>query len=243
MKNAANAVPEGQIPQNQNNTAGDIVRFPVSDWQMHPLTKDAHDLYYTRINEYVDLAGRNQFECRRHYIPLGAVKDLAAALERQVTVDEMNLLIGFDGESVTCKVSERQFQPVWWVLLTDTLLRAIKVAKGVTEESLRAGRAMTAGMFFPDPAISSEEVYPVSGVPFFWTKSEESKRAFWSPFCKMWEINRKNYGDTRSVAEAIIADRKSRKAEQAKVRDGLNRMEEIFQNGRRDRRQTFSPKK
>lgn len=245
MQNTANAVPEGQNPQNQNSTAGEVVRFPVSDYKVHPMTKECHDLYYARINMYTDHTGREQFECRRHYIPLNAIKDLASALERQVTVEDMNLLIGLDGEPVTCKVSERTFQPVWWVLLTDELLHAFEAANGVTEDSLRRGRAMTVGMFFPNPDITVEEVYPVSGVPFFWTKSEESKRAFWSPFCKMWEINRKNYGDTRIAAEGIIEGRKNLKAEKAKVSQGMNRMAEIFMKpgDRRDRRPTFSPKK
>lgn len=243
--NTANAAPDSNSnSQSQQAPMGEVIPLPITDYKVHPMTKEAHDIYYSHINEYTDPTGRQQMECRRHYINLPAIKDLAQALERQVTVEEMNLLIGLDGEPVTCKVTERKFQPVWWVLLTDELLRSIKFAKGVSEDSLRSGRAMKVGMFFPNPDITVEEVYPVAGVPFFWTKTEEAKRAFWSPLCKMWEVNRKQYGDTREVADGVIEGRKNLKAEKAKVNQGMNRMAEIFMKpgDRRDRR-TFSPKK
>ena len=210
------STPRHKVPQNNGN------------WREYSMTVEAYELIHETINIYEDAAHRKQRECRRNHLPLPAIQDIAARLERQVTVEDINWLIWLDGDPVVCSWTGREFQPVCRVIINDKVLNAIARRKTLDEGVLQSCNAEVAGQYFPNPNRESTEFYAICGVPYFWTKGEENLSADWSPLRKVWRLNKERWGDSRAVASQIIEERDALNKEAQTLQDGLNRMEEIF---------------
>lgn len=251
-KMSSNAQPanEANVQNDRNRKVGEVVNFPsapaveITDYKIHPLTKAAHDLYYASINVYTDAGGREHKECRRHYLTWPDVKSLAQALGRQITVEEVHLLVGLDGETVPCSVTGRFFQPVWWTIITPGLIRYVALRKVLDEDIL--SDAPLVGMYFPHPKPDTIEHFVVSGVPFYWDKNRNCIPAFWSPLRDVYKLNSFQWGTSRRRSDEVLIERKARQEEQEVRKAGLARMADVFKTSksdRRDRRPDFKPKR
>lgn len=251
-KIAANAAPVSVEPKGSvvvdQSTIATVTPFPVQsqpstpDYHVHPLTKEAHDLYYETINSYTDHRGQNQKECRRHYFNIRDIRAIAEMIERQITLEELKLLVDLDGEMAVCRVSGRKFQPVSWVLANQRLADGILREKAVNLAAL--SHATLVGQFFPDPDQSKPDLWAVSGVCYYWNKADDCLWAFFSPLCEANKFNGGRWGQTQEVATSIIAERTERKAKEEEQKAGLGKMADVFANARsrrtsgpRDRRQ------
>lgn len=247
---AANAVKGGVdkntpigdvVPFEQNGTGGNGEGEVVAvDLVKHPFTKEAAELWYTDINSYTDARGRHQRETRRHFVPLPAAQDIAKALGRQITLEELNLLVGLDGDPAECSITKRKFQPVWWVLITTRLLDTVASAKELSDEVLHSCRAIVVGQYFPHPDRDKAENFIVSGVPYYWRKDMDNDFAYWSDLWKIHQINEMRWGDEYAVSKRILAQRQAQNEEEKARKEGLGRMAEAFAQNRtgrgRDRR-------
>ncbi|TSC61202.1 MAG: hypothetical protein G01um1014107_81 [Parcubacteria group bacterium Gr01-1014_107] len=50
----------------------------------------------------------------RNYLPQCILQEMAEVLERPITLEELSLIVGEDGEKRTCSGTGEEFQPVWW---------------------------------------------------------------------------------------------------------------------------------
>lgn len=253
--NAANDQGQQNVSTTSEGTAATVLPFPTTtqnpststpvsqaestDHTVHPFTKAAYDVWHAPVNSYMDAAGRKQMECRRHYFPLPAAQDIVAALGRQLTVEDMDLLVGLDGDPVVCFVTKREFQPVWWVLVTDRLLSAIEAKKTIDESVLRSVQAIKVGQFFPNPDRSKVEHYAVSGVPYFWKKGVDNAFATWSPLFKAREkINGGRWGENGATIARFLSERQAQIDERRQREDGLNQLATIFNQADNHKNQT-----
>lgn len=190
-----------------------------SDYRQYPLTEEAHRLYYWVINAYTDHRRREQTECRRHFIPIDEIFDIAAALERQLTVEDLNILVCPDGDKQKCVITGRDFQPMRWVFVTNKFLDAVKARKVIVTEG-----AVYGGCFFPSPNRKEVEFIAIAGVPTFWTgkgRDSETRFAYWSPLVKAREANGGRSGLTLARCSAVIAERDQRQQEDGRVNTAL----------------------
>ncbi len=127
----------------------------------YPLTPDAWELF-TKPNTL----GKH---CYRQYVLFKDLVLLARALGRQVTLDELSMLAGLDGdEKVTCSATGEEFLPVGFIILTRKFLDRVARAKEVD-----ISWAPAAGCFFVKKDGESEEILIVPGCPYAWDNGRE----------------------------------------------------------------------
>jgi len=109
----------------------------------------------------------------RWHLPLDVVKIYAKALGRPIRLDEIRELVGNDGSEVTCAVTGKKFQPVFWIIpfskVSEVVVRHRDVCKALKELDKLDRVTLRYGHFFQVKRGDrlGNELRPVFGNPYF----------------------------------------------------------------------------
>jgi hypothetical protein len=143
----------------------------------------------------------------RNYLMIQDAFDLAEAMGRPLTIEDLKTLVGPNGVEYECSITNKAFQPMWWVVVTDSLIAALKEGKTL-EELDKNDELVIAGQFF----FRNGKILAYSGTPYRWVKgSQEDTLAWHSPVTMAYKANGRRWPMTHEAAEKLREAKREKK--------------------------------
>ena len=155
----------------------------------------------------------------RNYLMAEDAFDIAEALGRPLTIEDIKFLVGPDEDQFVCSATKKPFQPFWWVIVTKDLLAQLREGKTLKELDSEEGNLTIVGHFF----FRNGQVLAYGGTPYRFKAGEDDSVAWHSPVTIAYKANGHRWPIVRGHAEYLKASRQEKREELNHMSDEIAR--------------------
>lgn len=155
----------------------------------------------------------------RNYLMIQDVYDVAEAMGRPLTIEDIKFLVGPDEGEFVCSATKKPFQPFWWVLVNKDLLAQLREGKSLKEIDSDGGLHIVGHFFF-----RNNSVLAYGGTPYrFKTGEKDDTLAWHSPVTIAYKANGYRWPMVHGHADHLKASRQEKREELNHMSDEIAR--------------------
>jgi hypothetical protein len=158
----------------------------------------------------------------RCYLEMKQIVRLARVLRRQITIEDLNLLIGVEAATASCSLTGGVFRPVWWTHMTESFFRNVYRTGEIPVDGYKVGA------YFLSPDLKSDDVVVLSGYPYSWGGGKPDCLAENQPVVEVYKLNNSNWGHPRAAIDRMVELRRESLQLKQKQEINLVRLADFF---------------